>query len=305
MSHSHTPYPVLIVIAGPTAVGKTRFAINLAQKLETEILSADSRQFYHELQIGTAKPTTAELGTVPHHFVGQLSIHDYYNISRYEQESLSLLDQLFGQNQSVLMVGGSGLYIDAVCRGVDDFPDPDPELRNYLKGILADEGIAKLQELLKLHDPDYYRSVDLANPNRLVRALEVSMATGIPYSEQRLNKPRKRNFRIIKIGLDLPRAELFRRINQRVDMMMQDGLLAEVMGLLPFRHLNALNTVGYKELFEYIDEIIPLELAVENIKTHTRRYAKRQLTWFRKDEEYTWFAPDRLDAVLEYIRAII
>jgi tRNA dimethylallyltransferase len=303
MSEYHSTNPLLIVIAGPTAVGKTRFAIDLAQKLGTEILSADSRQFYQELNIGTAKPSPEELGLVPHHFVGQLSIHDYYNISRYEQEALVLLDNLFRRNSVALVVGGSGLYIDSVCRGVDEFPDPDPELRSYLKGILTDEGIGKLQELVRLHDPDYYSSVDIANPNRLLRALEVSMSTGIPYSEQRLNQPRKRKFNIIKIGLDLPRAELFNRINQRVDQMMKNGLLEEVRELIPFKHLNALNTVGYKELFEYFNEDISLELAVENIKTHTRRYAKRQLTWFRKDKEYTWFAPDQLEMVLEYIGA--
>lgn len=302
MSEYHSTNPLLIVIAGPTAVGKTRFAIDLAQKLGTEILSADSRQFYRELNIGTAKPTPEELRSVPHHFVGQLSIHDYYNISKYEQDVLALLDIFFRKKSVAIMVGGSGLYIDAVCRGVDEFPDPDPELRSYLKGILADEGIGKLQELVKLHDPDYYSSVDLANPNRLLRALEVSMSTGIPFSEQRLNKGRIRNFNLIKIGLDLPRAELFSRINQRVDQMMQVGLLDEVRELLPFKHLNALNTVGYKELFEYLNEDASLELAVENIKTHTRRYAKRQLTWFRKDKEYTWFAPGQENEVIDFIR---
>lgn len=296
--------PILIIIAGPTAVGKTRFAIELAQQLSAEIVSADSRQFYRELNIGTAKPSLEELSIVPHHFIGQLSIHDYYNISRYEKEVQTLLESLFAKNSNAIMVGGSGLYIDAVCNGVDTFPDPDPELRNYLKGLLADEGIEKLQELLKIHDPSYFETVDLANPNRLLRALEVSMGTGIPYSSQRLNQKRERPFRVLKIGLDLPRAELFKKINARVDQMMLSGLLEEVKSLVQFKHLNALNTVGYKELFEYLDEVISLEQAVENIKTNTRRYAKRQLTWFRRDLDYNWFEPGHISNVIDLVKSL-
>lgn len=300
-----TPFKsTLIVITGPTAVGKTSFAIALAQKLGTEIVSVDSRQFYKELNIGTAKPTTVELEKIPHHFIGHLSIHDYYNISMYEQQVLPLLDKLFVNHPAVVMVGGSGLYIDAVCKGVDHFPDPDPELRRYLKGVLLDEGIEKLQDLLKMHDPNYYHSVDLLNPNRLIRALEVTMATGLPYSEQRLNQTRKRSFSVIKICLNMPRPVLFNRINFRVDEMMQGGLLDEARSLIFYKHLNALNTVGYKELFEYIDEKISLDRAIENIKTNTRRYAKRQLTWFRKDLDYKWFEPDNLDPVIELIQKL-
>jgi tRNA dimethylallyltransferase len=301
MTSFNRSLPTLIVIAGPTAVGKTRFSIELAQKLGTEILSCDSRQFYKELNIGTAKPTTEELSLVLHHFIGHLSVDEYYNISKYEQEALRLLDNLFITHREVLLVGGSGLYIDALCRGVDVFPDPDPELRNYLKGIHTDEGIEKLRDLLKIHDPSYYYSVDLDNPARLMRALEVTMSTGIPYSTQRQNQPRIRNFNIIKICLNLGRAALFERINLRVDEMIHNGLIEEARSLYPYKHLNALNTVGYKELFEFIDEHISLEQAIENIKTNTRRYAKRQLTWFRKDKEYEWFEPDQVDQVVESI----
>ncbi|NVO18368.1 MAG: tRNA (adenosine(37)-N6)-dimethylallyltransferase MiaA [Bacteroidetes bacterium] len=294
----------LIIIAGPTAVGKTRFAIELAEHLRTEIISADSRQFFKELNIGTAKPSEEELQAVPHHFIGQLSIHDYYNVSRYEQDVMEILSSLVRKHQYVIMTGGSGLYIDAVCRGVDDFPDPDPELRSYLKGLLADEGIEKLQEILKLKDPDYYITVDLANPNRLIRALEVTMATGVPFSSQRMNQPRQRNFNIIKIGLELPRQELVGRIHFRVDQMIENGLIDEARELYIYKHLNALNTVGYKELFEYFDGYVTLEQAIENIKTHTRRYAKRQLTWFRKDKEYKWFGPGDVQEVLELIKSL-
>ena len=293
----------LITIAGPTAVGKTACAIQLARSMDTVILSADSRQFYRELNIGTAKPSAGELESASHYFIGNLSIHDYYNISRFEADVLALLNNLFRDHSCVLMVGGSGLYLDAVCKGIDDFPDPDPQLRAYLKGILEDEGIEKLRELLSLHDPDYLREVDPFNPNRIIRALEVCLATGTPYSRQRSRQSRKRDFNIIKIGLNLPRAELFSRINQRVDQMMADGLLEEAHSLLPFRHLNALNTVGYKELFEFFDEKVSLEQAVENIKTNTRRYAKRQLTWFKRDKEITWFEPGQAEAIREFIES--
>jgi len=283
--------PLLVVIVGPTAVGKTTTAINLAKTLNTVILSADSRQFYAELSIGTAKPDTDQLIEVQHYFVGHLSVHDYYNVSRFEADVLQLLPSLFEKNPVVLLVGGSGLYIDAVCNGIDDFPDPAPDLRNYLKGILVDEGIGKLVELLRKHDPAYLEKADAANPNRLLRALEVCMTSGKPYSLQRMNQPKTRDFDVIKIGLNLPREELFNRIGQRVDQMMTAGLLDEVKSFLPLRHLNALNTVGYKELFAYLDGEVLLERAVENIKTNTRRYAKRQLTWFKRDQEINWFEP--------------
>ncbi|HEX7411045.1 MAG TPA: tRNA (adenosine(37)-N6)-dimethylallyltransferase MiaA [Bacteroidales bacterium] len=291
--------PLLVVITGPTAVGKTAVSIALAKALDTVILSADSRQFYAELNIGTAKPDAAQFSEVQHYFVGQLSIHDYYNVARYEADVLQLLPSLFEKHPVVLMVGGSGLYIDAVCRGIDDFPDPTPELRNYLKGILADEGISKLQDLLQQHDPAHMLEVDIANPKRLLRALEVCMTTGKPYSEQRMNQSKARDFRVVKIGLNLPRAELFARIGQRVDQMMVAGLLEETKQFIPLRHLNALNTVGYKELFTYLDGEVSLERAVENIKTNTRRYAKRQLTWFKRDMEMKWFEPHQTAEILD------
>lgn len=294
--------PLLIVVAGPTAVGKTETAITLAKSLDTVILSADSRQFYAELNIGTAKPDAVQLGEIRHYFVGQLSIHDYYNVARYEADVLQLLPALFEKYPVILMVGGSGLYIDAVCRGIDDFPDPTPELRNYLKGLLADEGIGKLQEMLRQHDPAHMLAVDMANPKRLLRALEVCMTTGKPYSEQRMNQSKAREFRVVKIGLNLPRTELFARIGQRVDQMMNAGLLDEVKQFFLLRHLNALNTVGYKELFKYLDGEVSLERAMEDIKTNTRRYAKRQLTWFKRDPEIMWFEPEQINELLEHCR---
>lgn len=294
--------PLLVLITGPTAVGKTTVAIALAKMLGTVILSADSRQFYAELNIGTAKPDATQLSEIQHYFIGQLSITDYYNVARYEEDVLQLLPFLFEKHPVVLMVGGSGLYIDAVCRGIDDFPDPTPEMRDYLKGILVGKGIAKLQELLRQYDPAHSLAVDIANPKRLLRALEVCMTTGKPYSEQRMNQAKLRSFRVIKIGLNLPRPELFARINQRVDSMMAAGLLEEVKQLIPLRHLNALNTVGYKELFTYLDGEISLERAVENIKTNTRRYAKRQLTWFKRDLEMKWFEPQQIVEILKHIK---
>jgi len=256
-----------VVIAGPTAVGKTDIAITLARNFNTEILSADSRQFYKEMSIGTAKPDAQQLSAVKHHFVGQLSIHDYYNVSRFENDALALLGTLFETHNIVFVAGGSGLYIDALCNGIDDFPDPAPELRAFLKGIYQDEGLAKLQQMLLENDPEYYSTVDINNPNRLLRALEVCITTGKKFSEQRLNNLKKRDFNIIKIALNLPRPLLFSRIEMRVDQMIANGLVDEVKSLLPNRHLNALNTVGYKEIFQYLDSDIALDQAVTNIKT--------------------------------------
>ena len=290
-----------MVIAGPTAVGKTDVAITLARNFDTEILSADSRQFYKEMSIGTAKPDAQQLSAVKHHFVGQLSIHDYYNVSRFENDALALLGTLFETHNIVFVAGGSGLYIDALCNGIDDFPDPAPELRAFLKGIYQDEGLAKLQQMLLENDPEYYSTVDINNPNRLLRALEVCITTGKKFSEQRLNNLKKRDFNIIKIALNLPRPLLFSRIEMRVDQMIANGLVDEVKSLLLYRHLNALNTVGYKEIFQYLDSNIALDQAVTNIKTNTRRYAKRQLTWFNRTDEYTWFEPTQLAEISEYI----
>jgi tRNA dimethylallyltransferase len=278
----------LIVIAGPTAVGKTSYAIELAQKYQTEILSADSRQFYRELQIGTAAPTKEELAAAPHHFIGNLSIHDYYNVSMYEQEAMRLIDELFQKHDKLIVVGGSGLYIDALCFGIDELPDADESLRSDIKRRYAEEGIEYLQKEVARLDPDFYKIVDQNNHKRLQRALEVCLATGKTYSSQRTNKKKSRPFKIRKIVLNMERELLYERINKRVDLMMEAGLLDEVKSLLAFRELNALKTVGYTELFRYLDGDISLEQAVTDIKTNSRRYSKRQVTWFKRYDDFEW-----------------
>jgi len=287
----------LIIIAGPTAVGKTSVAIDIARYFGCEIISADSRQFFHELKIGTAAPSPAQLSAVKHNFVGNLSLTDDYNVSRYEQEVLALLPELFQKNKVVILTGGSGLYIKAVCEGIDDLPDANPALRKSLHQKLESDSLAGLRALLQKLDPEYYRVVDLANPSRIIRALEVCMATGKPYSAFRKHEPAKRNFNILKIGLDLPREHLHRNINTRVDQMIAEGLEQEAHTFYPLRHLNALNTVGYRELFEYFDGNCSLAEAIEKIKTNTRRYARRQLTWFHKDKEMVWCNPDAAEVL--------
>lgn len=285
------PAPLLIVIAGPTAVGKTSVAIDVALHFDCDIVSADSRQFFNELKIGTAAPSAEQLGLVKHHLVGQLSLTEGYDVSKYETEVLNLLPSLFLQKPYAVLSGGSGLYIQAVCEGFDDLPDSDPQIRKDLREKYENEGIASLRSMLKILDPGYFAKVDPANPNRLLRALEVCLTTGKPFSSFRKKKAVSRNFNILKIGLDLPRAELHNRINTRVDQMMADGLETEARNFYPQRHLNALNTVGYKELFEYFDGNCSLSEAIEKIKTNTRRYARRQLTWFHKDKEMIWCNP--------------
>ena len=293
---------ILFVILGPTAVGKTSLSIRVAQILTAEILSADSRQFYREMRIGTARPAEIELRTVPHHFIGHLSIFDEYNVSRFEADALRKLDELFKFSRFSILTGGSGLYIRAVCHGIDALPDPDPLLREKLKTILADEGLAGLQLQLKALDPDYYNLVDRSNPKRLLRALEVCITTGKPYSSLRKNVPGKRNFRTVMIGLTRDKEELYSRINQRVEGMMSHGLETEASGLFPHRHLNALNTVGYRELFSYFEGKILLDKAVEDIKTNSRRYAKRQMTWFRKEQGITWFDAGDEEEIFRFVR---
>jgi tRNA dimethylallyltransferase len=302
--NSKTP-PVLITLAGPTAIGKTKIAIALAQHFDTVILSADSRQFYKELEIGTAAPTAEELAAVKHYFAGHLSIHDYYNVSRYEQEVLQLLDELFRKHRCVIMTGGSGLYMDAVCKGIDQLPEPDVALRENVNEIYQSEGLPGLQRRLQLLDPEYYEIVDRNNPNRLKRAIEVCLQTGQTYSSLRLEKVQPRPFNILKLGLNLPRAELFDNIHRRTDAMISNGLVEEVRGLLPHRHLNALNTVGYKEIFSYLDGKMTLEEAIEKIKTNTRRYAKRQLTWFQRDAAITWFHPGQVEEMIQFVEGQI
>ena len=289
----------LIVITGPTAVGKTNVAIEAARKLNTEIISCDSRQMYRELHIGTAVPSAEELATVPHHFIGNLSIHDYYNVSMFEQECLQLLDKLFQKYPIVVMTGGSGLYIDAVCKGIDDFPTVDPELRKTVTGWFESGGIEYLRWQLKMLDPQHYEKVDLHNHKRIMKAVEVSLQTGKPYSSFLTDQERKRPFEIEKYVLNRPREELFERINRRATLMMEEGLPEEARVLYPYRHLNALNTVGYKELFAYMDGRYDLDTAVELIRRNTRRYAKRQLTWFVRDKEMIWRDADKFKVMLE------
>jgi tRNA dimethylallyltransferase len=293
---------MLIVLTGPTAVGKTSLSIELATTLSVEILSADSRQFYQEMKIGTASPSAELLKLVPHHFISHLSIHDYYNVSRFESDALQRLDHLFETSSSAFLVGGSGLYINAVCHGIDELPDPDGALRQQLKHLYQNEGIKPLQDKLRELDPIYFEQVDQLNPKRLLRAIEVCLTTGVTFSSLRKNEPKPRKFRILKIGLQRDRKELNNRINSRVDQMMEEGLLEEVKELLPYRHLNALNTVGYKELFDHIDGKYSLGQAVDKIKTNTRRFAKRQMTWFRRDQEINWFHADDLQSIYQFIK---
>ncbi|MDP4290241.1 MAG: tRNA (adenosine(37)-N6)-dimethylallyltransferase MiaA [Bacteroidota bacterium] len=284
----------LFVIAGPTAVGKTAVGIQLALQLGCSIISADSRQFYKEMKIGTAVPSDVELAQVKHFFIQNKSVTEDYNVSQYEIEVLSMLPDMFSINPNLVMVGGSGLYIDAVCNGIDDMPDTDAQVRNQLNEAYKKEGIKGLQDRLLECDPDYYKEVDLKNPARLQRAIAVFLQTGIPYSKLRMKVKKERDFNIVKIGITLDKPTLHDRIELRVDHMIDSGLPDEVRSLMPYRHLNALNTVGYKELFAYLDGEVTLEHAMANIKTNTRRYAKRQFTWFRKDQDMQWFYPDEI-----------
>lgn len=293
--------PLLILLTGPTASGKTAVSVELAEWLKTEILSADSRQFYRELVIGSAMPEPEILRRVPHHFIGHLSIQQPYNVSMYEQDALARLDKLFETHTSVLLTGGSGLYLDALCHGIDHLPDPSPELRSGLQQQWEESGLDSLLEQLQTLDPDYFAEADKNNPKRILRALEVCLQSGLPYSSFRKRQTAPRPFRILKICLDLPRAGLHERINRRTDEMFDKGLQAEAEALFPFKHLNALNTVGYKELFEHFKGFCSIDQAREKIKTNTRRYAKRQLTWFRKDNEYKWLHPSNLSEIKNLI----
>jgi len=295
----------LIVITGPTAVGKTALCLDIAQYFGIPIINADSRQIYKELKIGTASPTDEQQQLVPHYFVGSLSLNDYYSASLFEQQVLEILDDEFRTHGLALMTGGSMMYIDAVCDGIDDIPTVDDETRETLKKRLADEGLEPLLEELKALDPEYYAIVDRQNPRRVVHGLEICLMTGKTYTSFRKREAgerrKERPFRIVKIGLNRPREELYARINQRVDQMMQDGLLEEAKRLYPMRQMNALNTVGYKELFDYLDGRWSLEEAVERIKGNTRRYARKQLTWYKKDESIRWFHPDQEKEIIDLI----
>lgn len=291
----------LIVITGPTACGKTALTVQLAKQLGTEIVSCDSRQFYKEMTIGTAKPLPQEMDGVPHHFINSHPITDEINAGQYELLALEIIHNLFQTHSHVILTGGSGLFIDAVLRGFDHMPAIKPGLRENLNKRLAVEGLTPLvKELTKL-DPKYASQADLSNPKRVIRGLEVCLSGDKTYTELRTNARKKRNFDVLKIVLDRPRQELYNRINLRVDLMMAEGLLNEVKLLIPFRNQNALNTVGYKELFDYLDGKTSLEEAVELIKRNSRRYAKRQLTWFRRSQDYHWVHPDNVDEITQLI----
>lgn len=279
----------LISIVGPTAIGKTALSIKLANHFNTEIISADSRQFFKEMTIGTAAPTPTELASAKHHFIHHKSIEDDYNVGAFEKEAISLLNELFKTTNIVIMVGGSGLYTDAVTKGLDDFPEIDSSIRQTLNKQLQSEGLEHLQNELKKLDPKTYNSIAIDNPHRVIRALEVCIGTNKPYSSFLNNKKTKRNFTTISIGLTADREIIYNRINKRVDLMLDDGLLEEVKQLLPKQQLNALNTVGYKELFKYLNNEWTLDFAISEIKKNTRRFAKRQLTWFKKNKNTIWF----------------
>jgi len=290
----------LIVLLGPTGIGKTDIAVDLALELNCEIVSADSRQFYREMRIGTAVPSDDQLLAVRHHFIRFLAADSYYSSSLYERDVMNLLPGLFTRNNVVIMTGGSGMYIDAVCHGIDDIPDVDKEIRDKYNTMYLENGIEDLRSALKLLDPEHYNKVDLKNHKRIIRALEICESTGRPYSSFLLKQKRERDFRIIKIGLERQREELYRRINSRVDRMIEDGLEKEAKDLYRYRNLNALNTVGYREFFDYFEGKISKEKAIELIKRNSRRYAKRQITWWSKDEEIHWFHPDMMDAILKF-----
>ena len=291
----------LIVITGPTAVGKTALCLDIAKHFGIPIINADSRQIYRELKIGTAAPTEDQLRQVRHYFVGTLALNDYYSASMYEEQVMQLLGELFQSSDYALLTGGSMMYIDAVCNGIDDIPTVDDKTRNALKQRLADEGLDALCEQLRELDPEHYEVVDRKNPRRVVHALEICLMTGRTYTSFRTNARKERPFRIIKIGLTRDREVIYNRINQRVDDMMQAGLLDEARSLYHLRHLNALNTVGYKEMFTYLDGTWTLDEAVERLKGNTRRYARKQLTWYKRDPEMTWFSPDDKQLILNHI----
>ena len=295
----------LVVIAGPTASGKTATAIKVAKTLGTEIISADSRQFYKELPIGTAAPTPEELAEVRHHMIHNLNVEDKYDVADYEQYVLDLLKQLFVNHDAVVLTGGSGLFIDAVCKGLDSIPDISEEVRNKVDELYKKGGLIALQNEVERLDPEYYSVVDKYNPRRLQRAVEVCYQTGLTYSSFRKNTVKQRDFKIIKVALLWERSELINRINKRVDIMVNEGLVEEAKAMYPKRYLNSLNTVGYKEIFEYFDGKVSLDEAIENIKINTRQYAKRQMTWLRKNNDYKWFTIDELDEMLNYINSVI
>jgi tRNA dimethylallyltransferase len=293
---------VAIFLIGPTGVGKTAMAVRVAEELGTQIISADSRQVYRELSIGTAVPDEDQRRRVRHHLIQHCSVQDDYNASIYETEALQVMESIFMENDRVVFAGGSGLYIQALISGIDDVPRVDPEIRRRLLERLYEEGLESLRFELKKLDPVSWESIDLKNPARILKALEISLTTGKPYSSFLTRKSKHRDFSPLKIGLNMDRDLLYARIEKRVDRMMEEGLLKEVQSCLEYRDMNALKTVGYKELFDYLDGQISLDRAIQLIKRNSRRYARRQLTWFNRDKEISWFGPDQFEEILEHIR---
>jgi tRNA dimethylallyltransferase len=292
----------LVVVAGPTAVGKTSVAIQLARELRSVIVSADSRQIYREMNIGTAKPTSDERRNITHYFVDTHSVAEDYDAARYAEEALAVIHHVFTKHDYVILCGGSGLYIKGACEGFDDMPEVPDEVRADLIGKYRHHGLVWLQEQLMTQDPEAFHSIDIKNPHRLVRALEVKIHSGKSILSFRKNQKRERPFNIIKIGLELPREELYARIDARMDQMIADGLFDEAKNLYPLRHHNALQTVGYQEIFGYMDKAYDLDECIRLLKRNSRRYAKRQLTWFKKDPEFGWFSPEAVDDIIQYIR---
>jgi tRNA dimethylallyltransferase len=294
----------LIVLIGPTGVGKTDLSLRIAKEFSTEIVSADSRQLYADLKIGTAAPTEEQLACVPHHLVGTLQLTDYYSAARYEEEAMAVITRLFESHDTVLLTGGSMMYVDAVCNGIDDIPTVDAETRELMMHRYNEEGLERLCAELRLLDPEYYSIVDLKNPKRVIHALEICYMTGRTYTSYRTQQKKERPFRIFKVGLRREREELYERINRRVDIMMEQGLLDEAKRFYPYRTLNSLNTVGYKELFSYLDGECTLEFAVEKIKQNSRIYSRKQMTWFKRDESIHWFHPDQEEQIMELIKGL-
>jgi len=291
----------LIVVLGPTGVGKSDISIQLAKHYHTEIISADSRQFFRELSIGTAVPSPEELKMVPHHFIQNKSIHDYYNVSDYEAEVLQLMTELFAKVNPIILAGGSMLYVDTICNGIDDIPTVDPEIRDEVIRWYETNGIQALRQRLLEIDPEYYLIADLNNPKRLLHAVEIHQMTGMPFTSFRKKTIKERPFRIIKIGINQDRKVLYDRINERVLRMMDLGLLEEAKSVYPYRNLNSLNTVGYKELFLHLDGDLTLDEAVDLIQRNSRKYARKQLTWFRRDQQIKWFEPNQIQEIINYV----
>lgn len=293
--------PTLIVLLGPTGVGKTELSLSIAEAYHTSIVSADSRQLYADIKIGTAAPTAEQLARVPHYFVGTLDLHDYYSAAQYEMEVLQKLKELFRENDVVVLTGGSMMYIDAVCKGIDDIPTVDKETRQLMLERYEQEGLERLCAELKLLDPEYYQTVDLKNHKRVIHALEICYMTGKTFTSFRTQTQKERPFEILKIGLKREREELYERINRRVDIMMEDGLLEEARKVYPFRQLNSLNTVGYKELFNYLDGEWELPFAIEKIKQNSRIYSRKQMTWFKRDKSIVWFHPEDTTEIMNFL----